>query len=90
MSFIYNHFRGQRDAQADRADTAEARALELEAALDDLTRAIGTCKMSTHVDAGMMNRARAHGSMVVRAPHVQDPRVQSALTEARRTLGRAL
>jgi hypothetical protein len=77
-------------AQADRADSAEARALELEAALSELTRTVGTCRQHIYVDAGMLSRLNAGSSRTIRAPHDQDPRVQSALTEARRVLRRAL
>jgi hypothetical protein len=94
MSLISAHLRRQRDDQAQRADAAEARALELEAALSDLTRAIGTCKMSTYVDGGMLFRLtstyNSGGTPSIRAPHDQDPRVQSALDVARKLLGRAL
>lgn len=68
---------------------ALSRAEELEQALSSLTRAVGTCKMSTVVDAGMLNRSGGR-EFSIRAPHVQDPRVTRAMDEARRVLGRAL
>lgn len=83
-----------RRATEERAITAELKADAAMRALDELTRAVGTCKQSTYVDNGLMGRllrAQARGEEpVIRAPHDQDPRVQAALQNARTVLGRSL